>query len=153
MTEYKRVFIDTAPFIYLIEKNEDNPQFYNKAKKFFDDGYNNDVDFVSSVITMEEYLVFPYRIQSQEYIDIFEKLIKALEIEMVVIDERIAKKAAQIRAEYQSFKAMDALQLAAASLADCNLFLTNDKQLRQFKELKCITVDELDSIDVEHGMQ
>lgn len=153
MTEYKRVFIDTAPFIYLIEKNEDNPQFYNKVKKFFDDGYNNDVDFVSSVITMEEYLVFPYRIQSQEYIDIFEKLIKALELEMVVIDERIAKKAAQIRAEYQSFKAMDALQLAVASLADCNLFLTNDKQLRQFKELKCITVDELDSIDVEHGIQ
>ena len=88
--------------------------------------------------------MFPYRMQYQELIDIFEKLIKALEIEMVVIDERIAKKAAQIRAEYQSFKAMDALQLAVASLADCNLFLTNDKQLKQFKELKCITVDELE---------
>ena len=144
MTEYKKVFIDTAPFIYLIEKNEGNPQYYNKVRKFLNDGYNNDVDFVSSVITTEEYLVFPYRIQSQEYIDIFEKLITALEIEMVVIDERIAKKAAQIRAEYQSFKAMDALQLAVASLADCNLFLTNDKQLKQFKELKCITVDELE---------
>lgn len=144
MTEYKRVFIDTAPFIYLIEKNEGNPQYYNKVKKFFDDSYNNEVDFVSSVITAEEYLVFPYRIQSLEYIDIFENLIKSLEIEMVVIDEKTAKKAAQIRAEYQSFKAMDALQLAAASLTDCNLFLTNDKQLRQFKEIKCITVDELE---------
>lgn len=144
MTGYKRVFIDTAPFIYLIEKNEDNPQYFNKIKTFFNDGYNDDVDFVSSVITSEEYLVFPYRIQSQEYIDIFEKLIKALEIEMVVIDERIARKAAQIRAEYQSFKAMDALQLAVASLTGCDLFLTNDKQLKHFKEIKCITVDELE---------
>ena len=67
MTGYKRAFIDTAPFIYLIEKNEDNPQYFNKIKKFFDDGYNNDVDFVSSVITAEEYLVFPYRIRSQEH--------------------------------------------------------------------------------------
>ncbi len=39
---------------------------------------------------------------------------------------------------------MDALQLAAACLSKCDLFLTNDKQLRRFKAIKCITVDELD---------
>ena len=144
MTEYRKVFVDTAPFIYLIEKNEDNPQYYNKVKKFFDDGYNSDVDFMSSVITMEEYLVFPYKIHSQEYIDLFKKLLKTLEIEVAVIDEKIAEKAAEIRAEYKSFKAMDALQLAVASLCGCDLFLTNDKQLRQFKEIRCITVDELE---------
>ena len=144
MIECKKVFIDTAPFIYFIEKNEDNPRYFNKVKKFFDDAYNNDVDFVSSVITMEEYLVFPYKIHSQEYVDLFEKLIKTLEMEVVIIDEKIAKKAAEIRAEYRSFKAMDALQLAVASLSNCDLFLTNDKQLRQFEEITCITVDELE---------
>ena len=46
--------------------------------------------------------------------------------------------------EYKLFKAMDALQLASASLSDCDLFLTNDRQLRRFKEVKCITVDELE---------
>ena len=58
-------------------------------------------------------------------------------------DIAIAEKAAQIRAEYRGFKSMDALQLASACLSGCDLFLTNDKQLRQFKELKCITVEEL----------
>ena len=53
-------------------------------------------------------------------------------------------KAAQIRAEYKGFKAMDALQIATACLSGCDLFLTNDKQLKQFKEVKCITVAELD---------
>ena len=37
---------------------------------------------------------------------------------------------------------MDALQLASACTQGCDLFLTNDKQLRQFKELLCVTVDE-----------
>lgn len=57
MTDFKKVFVDTAPFIYFIEKNVNNPHYYDKVKNFF---------------------------------------------------------------------------------------MTNDKQLRQFKEIECITVDELD---------
>lgn len=41
---------------------------------------------------------------------------------------------------------MDAIQLPVACFTKCDLFLTNDKQLRQFKELKCITVDELEEL-------
>ena len=67
-----------------------------------------------------------------------------MDIHVVNIDVRIAEKVAQIRAKYKFFKKMDALQLSTACIMDCDLFLTNDKQLRQFKEIKCITVDELD---------
>ena len=146
MTDYKKVFVDTAPFIYFIEKDEDNPQYFDKVKHFFDNAYKDNINFVTSVITMEEYMIFPYRTNSQAHIDLFEKLIKILGFKVVVIDEKIAKKAARIRAEYKSFKTMDALQLAVASLNDCDLFLTNDKQLRQFEGIKCITVDELEEI-------
>ena len=38
---------------------------------------------------------------------------------------------------------MDALQLAAAVISGCNAFLTNDKQLRQFMEIKVMTMDDL----------
>lgn len=48
-----------------------------------------------------------------------------------------------IKTEYKGFKGMDALQLAAACLSGCDLFLTNDKQLKQFKEIKCLTVSTL----------
>ena len=58
------------------------------------------------------------------------------------IDISIAKKAAQIRARFKDFKAMDCLQLATACLQQCDLFLTNDKQLRQFDELKCMVIDD-----------
>ena len=144
MIDYKKAFIDTAPFIYFIEKDSNNPQYYNKVKTFFSNGYEDDKKFVTSVITMTEYFVFPYRNKQYSYIDMFNRLVETTSMELVEIDCEIAEKAAQIRAEYKGFKAMDAIQLAVACITKCDLFLTNDKQLRQFKEIKCITVDELD---------
>ncbi len=144
MTDYKKAFVDTAPFIYFIQKNVNNPKYFDKVKMFFLNGYENNKEFVTSVITMEEYFVFPYRSNNLSYIDMFHRLVATTNMEMVGINQDIAKKAAQIRAEYKCFKAMDAIQLAVACIMGCDLFLTNDKQLRQFKEIKCIMVDELD---------
>lgn len=144
MTDYKKVFIDTAPFIYYIEKNEDYPLYYDKVKHFFSNGYNNNITFVSSVITMAEYFVYPYRIEEQSYINMFYKLVDTLGITIMEVNAETAMKAAQIRANYQAFKGMDSLQLATACLSDCDLFLTNDKQLKQFQEIKCITIDDLE---------
>ena len=93
---------------------------------------------------MEEYFVFPYRNKMYEFINMFERLVMVADIEIVEISQEIAKKAARIRAEYKDFKSMDALQLATACLSGCDLFLTNDKQLKQFKEITCITVDEVE---------
>ena len=144
MIDYNKAFVDTAPFIYFIEKNVNNPQYYDKVKNFFMNGYENNKEFVTSVITMEEYFVFPYRNNNYSLIAMFHRLVAVTDMEIIEINQEIAKKAAQIRAEYKSFKAMDALQLATACVRNCDLFLTNDKQLRQFKEIKCITVDELE---------
>lgn len=144
MIDFKKAFVDTAPFIYFIEKDINNPQYYEKVKTFFQYGYENDRKFVTSVVTMEEYFVYPYRNKEYSFIDMFYRLIETTDMEIAEINQEIAKKASQIRAEYSGFKAMDALQLAVACLLDCDLFLTNDKQLRQFSEIKCITVDELE---------
>lgn len=144
MTGFKKVFIDTAPFIYYIEGNAENPKYSDKVEKFLRISYETGIELVSSVITVEEYKVFPYRTKNYEYIESFDRLIHVLDIQFMNISNKIADKAAKIRAEYRGFKAMDALQLASACLAGCDLFLTNDKQLRQFKEIKCIAVEELE---------
>lgn len=49
------------------------------------------------MITLEEYMVFPYKNNNQRYMDAFEGLIKALKFSIREIDETIAKKAAQIK--------------------------------------------------------
>lgn len=55
---------------------------------------------------------------------------------------------AKIWARYKDFKTMDCLQLATACLVECDLFLTNDRQLRQFYEMKCSTIEEIEIEDI-----
>ena len=139
MTDFKKVFIDTAPIIYYLQNSE---LFFANMRTFWKK--YNECDYVTSAITVTEYLTYPYKQRDMKLIDSFYAFINDMDIQVKSIDGRIAEKAAQIRAEYPSFKTMDALQLATACIEGCDLFLTNDKQLRQFKEVKSVTVDELE---------
>lgn len=139
MTDFKRVFLDTSPIVYYLEKNE---LYYLNMKKFWKE---YDVcDYVTSAVTVTEYLTYPYQQNNLKLINAFYAFVDGMDIEIKNIDKITAEKAAQIRAEYKFFKTMDALQLATACLSGCDLFLTNDKQLKQFKEIKCMTVDEIE---------
>ena len=105
---------------------------------------NENCDFVTSVITATEYLTYPFRYSEKKLIKDFYSFIDDMEIEMKEIDMEVAVKAAQIRSEYKFFKPLDSLQLATAWVAGCDIFLTNDKQLKQFKKIKCITMDDIE---------
>ena len=100
------------------------------------------MSFVSSDITIAEYCVRPYKSNNLLLIHALEGFMRDARIEIVHISWKIATRAAHIRAEYSSFKAMDSLQIATAIESRCDLFLTNDKQLRQFEGMKCVTLDQ-----------
>ena len=89
-----------------------------------------------------EYLVFPYRTNNAPAIKIFWSFLRDCGVNIHKIDEITAIKAAQIRATYSSFKTADSLQLASACINGCELFLTNDKQLRQFVSLDCVILED-----------
>ena len=137
MTDSK-VFLDTSPLIYLLD-NDTN--FGEKTRRILSALSEQEATFVSSVITCTEYLVVPYRNGNRLRIEAFWDLITDYPIILYPITQQVASKAAEIRAQYH-FKTMDALQLAVACAEGCSMFLTNDKQLRQFKELSCVTVEE-----------
>lgn len=59
------------------------------------------------------------------------------------LTKEVAEYASFIRSKYQGIKAMDALQLASAIQNNCDVFLTNDKQLKQVQEISVLLVDEL----------
>ena len=138
MTDFKRIFLDTSPVVYYLENNV---LYYPKMKKFWK--MYEDSDYVTSAVTVTEYLTYPYQQNNMKLINAFYAFVDGMDIEIRSIDKAVAEKAAQIRAEYKFFKTMDSLQLATACLSKCDLFLTNDKQLKQFKEIKCLTVEEL----------
>ena len=82
---YKRIFIDTNPFIYLLEG------------------------------------VAPYDIAVRDFL--FEGMCA--------------------KTEFCTSTITDALQLASAICSECDMFLTNDKQLRQVEEIQVLLVNEL----------
>ena len=140
MTEFKRVFVDTAPIIYYLENSV---LYMDLVKKFFTKCLEENIQIVTSAITIEEYLVFPYSSGKMDFADNFKRFIEYMNIEVIDIDSKIAEQGAKIRSQYKNFKAMDALQIATAIVSGCDMFFTNDKQLRQEKELPCMTMDDL----------
>ena len=139
MTDFNKVFLDTAPLIYFLDNDI---QFCGKMREILECVLNSGKKLITSSVTCEEYLVYPYRTANQEKADVFFEFTDDCHIDIIPITIEIAKKAAAIRAQFPHFKGMDALQLAAAVTAGCDVFLTNDKQLRQFRDIRCITVEE-----------
>ena len=140
MTEFRSVFINTSPFIYYIEKSE---LYFEKMKSWFSKCYDLEKQLVTSPVTVEEYCVFHLKNQRFEYVYAFRSFVSDMEISVKQIDSDTAFLAAQLRAKYQAIKSMDALQLASAIQNHCDVFLTNDKQLKQVAEIKVLLVDDL----------
>ena len=138
MKDSKKIFFDTAPIIYYLQESD---LYFNTMISFL--RQNRDGDYVISAITATEYLTYPFRENDEKLINDFYSFIDDMEVEIKEIDMRIAVKAAQIRAEYKFFKPLDSLQLATACITGCDIFLTNDKQLKQFNEIKCVTMADI----------
>ena len=135
-----KTFIDTSPFIYLIENN---PQFATKARKFILDAVINNEELITSVITLMEFGVMPQKKGRQDLILKFEDFLKIMNISIEDIDQGMAKKAFQLRAKYDFLKSMDALQISVALEKNCDQFLTNDKKLKKVSELQIVIIEEL----------
>lgn len=136
----KRVFIDTNPLIYLLGKQE---PYYTKVLKFMSDCIDEDAEFYTSTITDAEFLVKPYEDKDLNQIHKYKNYLSSLEFLKCFISEQVAEKAAQLRVDYPSVKLVDALQMAASIDCNCDIFLTNDKQLKQVNEAKVLYLGDL----------
>ncbi len=134
------VFLDTSSLIYYLDGFE---PFATKVEQFLLSTLNSSTSLYTSTITDTEYFVYPYRENNFSKIIIYKSFLQDVHIQKVCIDDSIAEKAAQIRAFYQSIKTPDSLQLASAIKSGCDVFLANDKQLKQVQEIRVLLVDEL----------
>lgn len=92
MTDSKKIFIDTAPIIYYLQNSE---LYYENMKTFWKE--YDECDFVTSTITVTEYLTYPYRQGDMELINSFDAFIDDMDIQVRDIDVRIAKR--QLKSE------------------------------------------------------
>ncbi len=136
-----RLFLDTAPVIYAVERNA---QYLQLVRGIFERIYNGLPVGVTSPITLAECLVRPYSLgQTELQTDFIELMTNNENIVFVPIaSQELAIQAAQIRARY-NLQLPDAFQIAVALAANCEAILTNDVTLRRVTELRVLVLDEL----------
>ena len=137
MMKVERVFIDTAPVIYYTQKDKN---FYKKTVDILKNFQH--CQLVFSDITLAESCVYPCRENNFEWLNNLDNFIKKFTVEFIHTSNEIAIKSALIRAKFRSFHPFDSIQLATAVIGDCDLFFTNDKRLKKFDEINCVTLDD-----------
>ena len=135
-----KIYFDTTPIIYFLD---DEQPFSDKVAIIISEYQNNDDSYLTSSITDTEYLVFPYRSNNYDKIQLYHRFLRDFDFQIVIPSRNITQLAAQLRAKYIGLKGMDSIHLATAIDYSCDLFLTNDTQLKQVSEINVVLVDEL----------
>ena len=129
----RRVFVDTAPLIYLVEADE-REYVVAQLQRWIEAGDA----LVSSVITLTELLVHPRRREDERMARKYRVLLDSLLAEpLISIDENVADLAAALRAAH-GLRTPDALQLAAALTHGCDIFCTNDRAFVKVDDIEVV---------------
>ena len=118
-----RVFWDTNLFVYLMEGHGRAKQVAALRQRMME----RDDELLTSALTLGEVLVKPMEAGDQELRQRYENIITAGAV-VLPFDARAAPRFAEIRRD-RSIRAPDAIQLACASTAGVDLFITNDDRL------------------------
>ena len=145
MTGYNSIYLDSAPIIYYLD---DCAPYKAVVWKVIEDGIRRGARFFSSTLLNTEYLVLPFRLGKTEKIADFASFKSFLKLTTIYATDIITTNAARLRAKYAGLKGMDAIHLATALFTQCDMFLTNDKQLSQVTEIPVVLLDTLN----DHGI-
>lgn len=119
-----RIFWDTNLFVYLLEgQGERAERVADLRQRMLE---REDV-LLTSALTLGEVLVKPLESGNETLAQRYEELITTGAI-VVPFDLSIASRFAEVRQD-RSIRAPDAIQLACASVAKTDLFITNDDRL------------------------
>ena len=119
-----RVFWDTNLFVYLIEDRGERGERVAALRQRM---IERDDELLTSALTLGEVLVKPMEIGDEGLMRRYEQVIGA-GATVLPFDVRVAPRFAEIRRD-RSIRAPDAIQLACASAAGTDLFITNDERL------------------------
>lgn len=132
--------IDTSPIIYYIEEH---PKYLPLVDQIFPRlSSASSIYAFSSILTLTEVLPHPLRQNNRDLAKRYRDfLLHSRNFVLFPVDEIIAERAAEIRAQYQ-YRTPDAIQLATGMERNATLFITNDKRLKNFPDLTILVLDD-----------
>ena len=135
----KTVALDTAPLIYFIEEN---PNYIETVKIFFEAMERSDFLVVTSTVTLLELLVHPLRTNNKELATEYRDILLNSKLMTIEVSNVIAEQAAQLRAAH-NIRTPDAIQISAALNAGATHFFTNDIRLPEIPSIQTLSIDSL----------
>lgn len=140
LTAGQKVFVDTAPLIYLVE---DEGSRADKVAGFLDLSTRLGVLWVTSLVTYMEILVLPTRKGQRELAGKYRDfLTNSEQISLHPLDVCVADAAVELRARH-GIKVPDAIQLATARVSGADIVLTNDRSWAAIPGPRVLCVDDL----------
>ena len=135
----KIICIDTAPFIYFIEKD---PKYLNIVRPIFAEIDAGNIEALTSTITLLEVLVLPFKTVNESLAEEYrEILLHAEGLTTYEIVHEVSELAAKLRAKY-TIRTPDAIQMAVGILYGAYTFLTNDSGLKKVKDIRVMILED-----------
>ena len=131
------VALDTNIFIYQFEKH---PRFGPKTNAIFSLLSENQLRAVTNIVSLIELLSLSA--PKEKIAGLHDLYERTPNLETVEVGQSVGLETARIRRKY-CFRLPDSIQLATALISKADLFITNDKRLKKFKELKAALLTEL----------
>lgn len=136
----RRLAVDTAPLIYLIEAHAD---FGPLVREVVERAERDELTLVTSALTLTEALTLPLEHGAEDLAHQYrDLLLHTPYLLLEPIGPRVAERAAALRSEHR-LKTPDAIQVATALEAGCQAFLTNDMALRRIDALRVVVLADL----------
>ena len=140
ITPGQRIFIDTAPFIYFFEQHTD---FGAVVTRLLDSIYDSDAEMISSLITYIEITTLPAKQGEHALVARYRSFFTNSErLWLQPIDLMVAEEAVRFRSKY-GLRTPDALQWAAATVANADIIVTNDSRWQRIHDIPVALINEL----------
>lgn len=133
--------IDTSTLIYLLEEH---PTHATKARRLFERIEKGSLKAIFSIVGMIELLTGVKKKGKKDLAQDYKLLLSHLpNFDIYSIDETIVDVASDLRVKY-GIRTPDAIHMATAIAKGAALFVTNDRALKKVKEIKIISLNDLD---------
>ncbi len=124
------VLLDTAVLIYYLEEVE---PYCLLAGEVFNDIVDGNIRGFLSAISVTEFVTKPLADGKVSEVERFRDFLSSLSIQVLAVTYEIAERAGRLRSQYSSIRTPDALIVATALESGCDIFVTNDKDLKKLE--------------------
>jgi predicted nucleic acid-binding protein len=136
----RRVYVDSNVFIYFLESA---PGMQEAARRIFAIAEKTNAPLITSELTLAECLYGAYKLRDEALAHRYRSLFQQRPaLVLAGIDMTVLDAAAKIGPQ-SGLKLMDAIHVATAVEADCDVFATNDARIRDWRELQVVQLATL----------